>query len=396
MKILWLGESVLRNTTRGILALALAGLLLSISWTIGAPPASAETLEIHAVRTGLKIEYSVPNSPSNVAPQTPGITWFTSPADDAVGVITLRSDPEASTLVYTIDYLRLETGSLPYDIVNAGDTVWFTMYGGNKIGRIDLTGGALPDDVLVKEYRIPTAGSQPRGSAVAPDGGVWFVEQKAKKLGRFDPATETFREYSFNSFLPAQNVMPTDRVLADIAVQAGGKVKIWLTMPAHHTVLQFDVEGEQFGRAVTYNEETGVGKWPAGIAIDAKGNIWITAFGSGMIGRLATGTLTNWAWYRTPSAGSGPKDLAIQPDGDNAHLWVTQQNTDKLARFTVAPDGKLLAKIEVGQPSGSGLSGIAIGPDDHIWFAEYGRGIVSELLPPYFYAMHLPSVHVME
>ncbi len=71
------------------------------------------------MRTGLKIEYSVPNSPSNVAPQTPGITWFTSPADDAVGVITLRSDPEASTLVYTIDYLRLETGSLPYDIVNA-------------------------------------------------------------------------------------------------------------------------------------------------------------------------------------------------------------------------------------------------------------------------------------
>ncbi len=98
------------------LRLALAGLLLSISWTIGAPPASAETLEIHAVRTGLKIEYSVPNSPSNVATDA----WHnlsTSPADDAVGVITLRSDPEASTLVYTIDYfLRLETGSLPYDI----------------------------------------------------------------------------------------------------------------------------------------------------------------------------------------------------------------------------------------------------------------------------------------
>ena len=56
MKILWLRESVLRNTTRGILALALAGLLLSISWTIGAPPASAETLEIQAGRSG---EYSV-------------------------------------------------------------------------------------------------------------------------------------------------------------------------------------------------------------------------------------------------------------------------------------------------------------------------------------------------
>jgi virginiamycin B lyase len=396
MKKLWLGRTVLRNVTRGILALAFAGLLLGVNWSIGAPPASAETLEIHAVRTGLKIEYSVPNSPSNVAPQAPGKTWFTSPADDAVGLITLRSDPDESTLFYTIDYMRLEAGSRPYDIVYADDTVWFTMYGANKIGRIDLIGGALPDDGLIKEYLIPTADSQPAGIAVSPDGGVWFVEQKAKKLSRFDPVTETFREYPFNSLLPAQNVMPTDLVLADIVVQAGGKMKIWLTMPAYHTVLQFDVEGEQFGRAVTYNEETGVGKWPAGIAIDAKGNIWITAFGSGMVGRLATGTLTNWAWYPTPSAGSGPKDLAIQADGDNALLWFTQQNADKLARFTVAANGRLLAKVEIGQPVGSGLSGIAIGPDDHIWFAEYGRGIVSELPPPYFYAMHLPSVHIRE
>ena len=153
-------------------------------------------------------------------------------------------------------------------------------------------------------------------------GGVWFVEQKAKKLGRFAPVTETFREYPFGRFLPAQNVMPTDRVLADIAVQAGGKVKIWLTMPAHHTVLQFDVEGEQFGRAVTYNEETGVGKWPAGIAIDAKGNIWITAFGSGMIGRRHRTPPT--AWYRTlRRSGPGP---AIQPDGDNTHLCHPTKN----------------------------------------------------------------------
>ncbi len=396
MKKLWLGESVLRYVTRGALALAFAGLLLGASWTAGAPTASAETLENHALRTGLKIEYSVPNSPANVAPQAPGKSWFTSPADDAVGLITLRSAADASILAYTIDYVRLETGSKPYDIVYADDTVWFTMYGANKIGRIDLAGGALPDDGLTAQYAIPTADSRPAGIAVAPDGGVWFVEEKAKKLGRFDPATETFAEYPFGRFLPTKNIMPTDLVLADIAVQAGGKMKIHFTMPDFHTVLQFDVEGEQFGRAVTYNEETGVGKWPADIAVDPDGNVWITAFGSGHIGRQNTGTLTNWAWYPTPSAGSGPKGIAIQPDGDNVHLWFTQQNADKLGRFIVAPDGELLAKIEVGQPGGSGLAGIAIGPDDHIWFAEYGRGIVSELPPPYFYAMHLPSVHVRE
>jgi len=191
-------------------------------------------------------------------------------------------------------------------------------------------------------------------------------------------------------------VIETDEVRADVAVYSSGKLAIWLTMPDYHTVLQFDVEGEQFGRAVTYVPETGVGKWPAGIAIDQAGNIWVAAFGSSHIGRLTVGTLTNWTWHSTPTADSGPKGIAVQQDGTDVQIWVTEQKAGQLARFTVRPNGLLVATVELVQPSGSRPAGIAIGSDDHIWFAENGRRIVAELRPPYFYPMFLPSVRLKD
>jgi virginiamycin B lyase len=43
-------------------------------------------------------------------------------------------------------------------------------------------------------YQPPTAGL-PRRIQAAPDGIIWFAEFGAGKIGRFDPKTETFREY---------------------------------------------------------------------------------------------------------------------------------------------------------------------------------------------------------
>ncbi len=382
---------------QGLAAFVLTALLLGAGWAAGARPLLAETLENNAVATGLKVEYFVPGSPANVAPQAPGKTWFTAPAADALGLITLRSNPDAPILAYTIDYLRLAAGSKPYDVAVANDTLWFTERGANRIGRIDNITGTLTITGPTQEYPIPTANSKPSGIAVAPDGIVWFVEENAKKLGRFDPAGETFDEYSFADLLPDIQPEISAAVAADVAVQSS--VKIWLTMPGYHTVLQFDVDRGRFGRAVTYTPATatepatGGGRLPASIAVDQSGNVWITAFGSGAIGRLTTGTLTNWTWFSTITPDSGPKGIFVQEDGPNVQVWFTQQLADTLARYTFRANGELLARLELGQPVGSRPAGIAIGPDDHIWFAENGSGIVSELRPPYFYSLHLPSVY---
>src|SRR5258708_6071509 len=50
--------------------------------------------------------------------------------------------------------------------------------------------------VNIKEWDVPTMGAHPHDPAVAPDGSLWFTEQLQNKLGRLDPASGTFKEYT--------------------------------------------------------------------------------------------------------------------------------------------------------------------------------------------------------
>jgi virginiamycin B lyase len=48
----------------------------------------------------------------------------------------------------------------------------------------------------VKEYKIPTACTQPLAITVDHNGMVWFAQTGTGKVAKFDPLTETFTEYA--------------------------------------------------------------------------------------------------------------------------------------------------------------------------------------------------------
>src|SRR5205809_7879496 len=83
--------------------------------------------------------------------------------------------------------------------------------------------------ITIKEWDVPTKGAHPHDPAVGLDGALWFTEQMANKLGRLDPTTGQFKEYSL-------------------------------------------VEGKNSG--------------PHGLVADRDGNIWYTANFGGYIGKL--------------------------------------------------------------------------------------------------------------
>jgi virginiamycin B lyase len=67
--------------------------------------------------------------------------------------------------------------------------VWFcVLKKDGKIGRIDAK------TEKVTQWSPPTQGT-PQRLAVDSDGIVWFGERTGNKMGRFDPKTETFKEY---------------------------------------------------------------------------------------------------------------------------------------------------------------------------------------------------------
>src|SRR5882724_4672804 len=59
-------------------------------------------------------------------------------------------------------------------------------------------------DVKIEEWMTPSKPAYPHDPAVAPDGSVWYTGQRANVIGRFDPATQQFKEYT----LPTANSGP--------------------------------------------------------------------------------------------------------------------------------------------------------------------------------------------
>ena len=49
----------------------------------------------------------------------------------------------------------------------------------------------------IKDYATPTANAEPDGIVYDPSGGdLWFTEEGADKIGRFDPQTKAMSEFS--------------------------------------------------------------------------------------------------------------------------------------------------------------------------------------------------------
>src|SRR5437763_2922449 len=53
----------------------------------------------------------------------------------------------------------------------------------------------LSANVELVERRVPREGAFPHDPAAGHDGMLWFTEQRANAIGRFDPFSSVFREY---------------------------------------------------------------------------------------------------------------------------------------------------------------------------------------------------------
>src|SRR5437867_1322429 len=97
---------------------------------------------------------------------------------------------EASSRLKEIPIPTANSG--PIGITTGPDGgVWFAEYDANKIGRVSRG--------IIREVSVPTSGSGPIGITVGPDGGVWFTEYDGNKIGRVDP-TGAILEFSVPTF----------------------------------------------------------------------------------------------------------------------------------------------------------------------------------------------------
>ena len=51
-------------------------------------------------------------------------------------------------------------------------------------------------DVKIKMWKLPSDTHYPHDPLVSHDGYIWYTGNKSNNIGRFDPRTETFKEWS--------------------------------------------------------------------------------------------------------------------------------------------------------------------------------------------------------
>jgi virginiamycin B lyase len=272
-------------------------------------------------------------------------------------------------------------------------------------GSADAAPGAR-----LKQFRVPTADSQPRAITTGADGNRWFTEgtestNAPPTLARITPSG-AITEFPVDAASGCNFC-----ILTDIAHTPGGVLYLTSNDP---TLVRFDIATQSFqapvqlpntsalggdlairGDAVwvtdfnndvvwRYSISTGVftsvpATDPSDVAVDAAGNAWFTepgdvnAPGTSTIGRIDAVT---FAVTRTPTtAGSttvAPHQITVATDGQ---VWFT-------ARFTPQAVGRLNpadSTVTLTPLSGVGPEGIAASPDGSVWFTQETRGNIANI-----------------
>ena len=248
----------------------------------------------------------------------------------------------------------------------------------------------------VKEYKIPTACTQPLAITVDPYGMVWFAQTSTGKVAKFDPLTETFTEYDnsvwenvekiFIASAIENNVEPTKLRSMMWGMDYFPDGSVWFTDEATDAIWKFSIDDESYNRISYSQTEEGKSSLPQKLVIEGS-KIIINDFTGGRLSFLdyaqdEQGLLH----YAIPSVmeNAVTSDFAIDSD---KNVWYTNwipSGQGILVKFDYpgyefqssqgeVTQGLLLQDFVEWYNFPAGLTtpnGVAVGPDQKIWLAD--------------------------
>lgn len=249
--------------------------------------------------------------PHNLIVADDGMVWFAGNRQMHIGIL----DPESGM----IERIRMpdEAARDPHTLAFGpdGETIWFTVQGGNFVGRVDM---ASRDVDLVE---VPTPDARPYGIEVDEDGRPWFVEFAGGKVARIDPQTLELREFP----LPADDGRPRR-----IAIDSQGD--IWYVDYSRGELGRMTPEGE----FETWGAPSGTDSRPYALGIDDADRLWYVETGPSPNQLVGFDSRTGRTISVTPIPSGGGAVRHMYFDPDTRSLWFgTDANT--LARVKVPP-----------------------------------------------------------
>jgi len=248
--------------------------------------------------------------------------WFTEAVENRIGMVSGGT------------FYKWSCGANPYFIVydpwrgySAWNTtaytyaVWFTEYGANKIGRLDVYTSGFAGSLT--EFALPSPNSKPFSIAISKTAEhvVWFTEQGSpSRIGCLNPETRMFKEYQLSP-----KATPWG-----IAVDPFGTV--WFTYTETDTTTYSYIAklNPGNGQITAYGTPT-PNSDPRDILVDVQGNVWFTEHGAKKIGKYVP-SLNSIIEYPVPSGGA-PQGIAVRRDYTSP-IWFTEPLYNRIGMLT--------------------------------------------------------------
>ncbi len=210
---------------------------------------NTETGEIY------KVDLKEGSGPHNLIVGSDGVVWYAGNRNALIG----RFDPKTKEIeeIAMPDAAARDPHTLIFD--EGEKNIWFTVQGGNFIGRLNIESR---DVALIPSK---TERSRPYGIKIAPDGSVWADLFGTNKLAHVDPETLELTEIE----LPRQEARPRR-----VEVTADGRV--WYGDYAKGMLGVYNPKTKMFKE---WAMPQGEGARPYGMATDGQGRIWMVATG---------------------------------------------------------------------------------------------------------------------
>jgi len=270
-------------------------------------------------------------------------------------------------------------------------------YSGDELSQFCSANELAGSNEYVKEYKIPTACTQPLAITVDHNGIVWFAQTNTGMVAKFDPLTETFTEYDnsvwenvekiFVASAIENNMEPTKLRSMMWGIDYFPDGSIWFTDEATDAIWKFSIYDESYQRISYSQNDEGKSSLPQKLVIEGS-KIIINDFTGGRLSFLdyaqdEQGLLH----YAIPSVveNAVTSDFAIDSDKNVWYTnWIPGGVQGVLVKFDYPRYEFQSSQGEVTQglllqdfvewynfpPMLTTPNGVAVGPDQKIWLAD--------------------------
>ncbi len=326
-----------RNDVKENAAMLLKLLVTATFMLLSSIPAAAEPPGINPTITEWHLPY--PMFGRTVATGPDGFIFIAVPNDNMV----VRFDPRTQSF----RTWEMPRGHQPASLaVDRTGTVWTTGYGNGTIGRLKPVNG------MIAEFSVPSGGGGPHTLVISDDGEtLWFTMQTGDKLGSLDTATGRIVEYETSgnpSGITIDNVgnvwwcrsadnklgrlEPRSGIISEIDLGRGTRPRriaaatdgmLWVTLYGKGQLVKVST---QTMKVVKTYSLPGGNAGAQSVAVDASGIVWVNELKTDTVVRLDTAT-DAMQTIRLPSINNGIRHLAIDA---TARVWYVGSHNGKL------------------------------------------------------------------